>query len=164
MGLRSGKKSSKATLKEGGNAEAETTAAGQCGNSEVACFLLEQKISSMNTAGTVCMTWWVSSVVFCGSILAAIWLKKSEIATSRFLLFGLSFVLTIFFIGVVLFGIAAIQYLKRLTVDLSKLAYGNVFLTEVTYFIWAMKIGTWSFGLILSAWFILGIILWTGIQ
>jgi hypothetical protein len=36
-------------------------------------FLLEQKIASLNTVANVSMTWWVSSVVFCALIFAAVW-------------------------------------------------------------------------------------------
>jgi len=128
-------------------------------------FLIEQKLSSMNTAGNVCMTWWVSSVVFCGSILAAVWLQRSELAKAGgFLLGGLSLVLTVFFAGTVLFGVVAIKYLKKFRRDICKLTKGlnrgRVFQTEVTYFIGAMEIGTWSFALVFVAWVILCVGLW----
>lgn len=128
-------------------------------------FLIEQKISSMNTAGNICMTWWVSSVLFCGSVLAAVWLQKAELVKSgSLLLVGLSLVLTAFFAGIVLFGIVAIKYLKKFEGDICRLTnqlhHHGIFRTETAYFIRAMKIGAWSFALILIAWVGLCITLW----
>ncbi|HEU0144057.1 MAG TPA: hypothetical protein VFQ47_04665 [Nitrososphaera sp.] len=134
-------------------------------NGETLRFLIEQKMASMNTAGNVCMTWWVSSVVFCGSILAAVWLQREELAKSGFfLLASFSFVLTVFFAGIVIFGIVAIKYLKKFHKDIFALAkelnQEGVFCTEVIYFKRAMEIGTGSFALIFIAWIILCISLW----
>lgn len=132
---------------------------------EILRFLIEQKMSSLHTAGSVCMTWWVSSVVFCGSILAAVWLQKSDLVKAGvFILVGLSLVLTVFFASIVLFGIVAIKYLWKFCRDMRKLTkrlnYGGSFETEITYFIRAMKLGTWSFALVFVAWVILCISLW----
>ena len=66
--------------------------------------LLEQKLQLLNTIAVVGMTWWVSSIVFCGSALGVIWLKRHEIASAPF--FGLlGIFLGVFFASIVLFGI-----------------------------------------------------------
>jgi len=66
--------------------------------------LLEQKLELLNTIANVGMTWWVSSIVFCGSALGAIWLKRHEIAAAPF--FGwLGLFLGVFFVSIVLFGV-----------------------------------------------------------
>lgn len=122
-------------------------------------FLLEQKLASLNAVANMCMTWWVSSVVFCGSILAGVWLQREEIVKSG-VLFALGFTLSVFFAGVVAFG-AVIwgKYLPALDDDLSDLAstsgVGGSFSNELTTFRWGMGIGTGSFFFILVVWLIL---------
>lgn len=70
-------------------------------------ILLEQKFIFLNTIANVGMTWWVSSIVFCGSVLGGIWLKKKEVVDMAH--FGLlGFFLGVFFASIVLFGILMI--------------------------------------------------------
>ena len=59
-------------------------------------FLLEQKIASLNTVANVSMTWWVSSIVFCGAIFAAVWLYRGDLFESG-IMKSLGRVLLIFF-------------------------------------------------------------------
>jgi hypothetical protein len=106
-----------------------------------------------------------SARAFCGSILAAVWLQRDDLVKSgSFLLAGFSLVLTVFFAGIVIFGIVAIEYLKKFHKDIFALAkelnQEGVFCTEVIYFKRAMEIGTGSFTLIFIAWIILCIRLW----
>lgn len=129
-------------------------------------FLLGQKLAFANTAINVCMAWWVSSVVFCGSILAAAWLKRDELVESR-IIHLLGIILLIFFAGVVAFG-ALIwwMYLRNLNKGISEFAERlnpaakDFFSTEVSTFKWVMFIGTSSFFLILVVW----CLLWVGLS
>ena len=140
-------------------------------------FLLEQKIACVNMAGNACMAWWVSSVVFCGSIMAGVWLERKELIKSN-IFYPLGVALGFFFAGVVLFGVLMTwRYLCNLGKDMSvleKLYLGNpgkeisalkkklkiktFFFTELSTFKWAMVIGTVSFFFILVLWigFLLG--------
>ena len=128
-------------------------------------FVLEQKISFTNMLGNVCMTWWVSSVVFCGSILAAVWLNKQELAASG-VIGWLGFVLFFFFATVVCFGILVIRYLDKLQKEISTLAkelnHEGFFSNELSIFKLGMIDGTSSFALVLIVWVILWIGLWLG--
>lgn len=87
-------------------------------SSENVHFLLEHKLSYLNTVSNVCMSWWVSSVVFCGSIVAAVWLNRKDLVESGIILW-LGFVVAIFFAGFILFGIRIDKYLSRLKTNIS---------------------------------------------
>lgn len=122
-------------------------------------FLLEQKLASLNAVDNMCMAWWVSSVVFCGSILAGVWLQREQIVKSG-ILYTLGWALSLFFAGVVAFG--AVIWLKYLPAlgdeifDLAKRAeYRNNFSNELSTFRWGMFIGTGSFFFILVLWLLL---------
>ena len=49
--------------------------------------LLELKLHTLNVYATTGMTWWVSSVVFCGTIIGAAWIRKDDL--EKFPLFEL---------------------------------------------------------------------------
>lgn len=140
---------------------------------EKALFLLKQKLAYAHTVATVCMTWWVSSVVFCGSILAAVWLKREEMRQPS-ILFPLGCFLALFFASASGFGAQITWgYLPRLDNDLSTLlnktgkqhSFSNEtgkqhpFSNEVATFRRSMLIGTISFLLILAVW----LYLWYGL-
>lgn len=128
-------------------------------------FLIEQKISYLNTVGNVCMAWWVSSVVFCGSILAAVWLNRAELVESGVIKW-LGFALAAFFATVVIYGVLIIRYLDRVHREVSDLAsqlnFGAFLSTEIRTFRNAMINGTSSFAIILVAWLVLWFGLWAG--
>ncbi|HZG53942.1 MAG TPA: hypothetical protein VEZ40_17690 [Pyrinomonadaceae bacterium] len=134
-------------------------------NDERVRFLLEQKISYLNTVGNVCMAWWVSSVVFCGTILAAVWLNRTELAGSGVIKW-LGFVLASFFATVVVYGIVILKYLNRFQAEISALAselnHEDFFSNEIKTFKRAMVNGTSSFAIILIAWIFLWMGLWSG--
>lgn len=128
-------------------------------------FLLGQKLAFANTVSQVSMTWWVSSVVFCASILAAVWLKRADLIESG-IFYPLGIFLCFFFAGVVIFGAQITwHYLRDLRQDLSNLpkkADGEAFFsTELKTFKRSMFIGTASFFLILIVWvfFLIGLAL-----
>lgn len=121
--------------------------------------LLEQKLQLLNTIANVGMLWWVSSVVFCGSILGAIWINRHEVAGAPF--FGwLSVLLGVFFFSIVLFGVCmiiatgAIRYEVESiieAVDLAKHSRHVGFLTvQIGY-----AIGTTSFLIVTIIWALL---------
>lgn len=122
-------------------------------------FLLGQKLAYANTLASVCMTWWVSSIVFCGSILAAVWLYRNELINSG-MIHLLGVLLSLFFAGIVIFGAQITwNYLPKLGKDLSSLPKksngDDFFSTEFSTFKWSMVIGTISFLFILGVWIIL---------
>ena len=122
--------------------------------------LLEQKITSLGTLANVCVTWWVSSVVFCGSILAAVWSNRRELVESN-IIGLLGFFLSTFFLSIIGFGALVIAYLRKLYKEV-KQKHRSYFSREITFFIWAMTVGASSFILILIGWVFLWIGLWSG--
>jgi hypothetical protein len=122
--------------------------------------LLEQKIASLGTLANVCVTWWVSSVVFCGSILAAVWLNRRELVESN-IIGLLGFLLLTFFLSIIGFGALVIVYLCKLYKEVKR-KHRSYFSREIKYFIWAMAVGTSSFILILGGWIVLWEWLWSG--
>ena len=119
---------------------------------------LEQKVTSLGTLANVCVTWWVSSVVFCGSILAAVWINRGELVESN-VIGWLGFFLFMFFLSIIGFGILVIVYLCRLHRELKR-NHKGYFSREIKFFIWAMSVGTSSFILILVGW----LCLWIGLS
>jgi hypothetical protein len=126
-------------------------------------FLLEQKIASLNTVANVGMTWWVSSIIFCGSIFAAVWLYRGDLVESG-IMKSLGRVLLIFFLGVIVFGGLIIVYLCKVRKEISALSAAlggkGYFSIELNFFISAMIVGTLSFLLIAVVW----IFLYTGLS
>lgn len=128
-------------------------------------FLIERKIDFLNSVAQVCMIWWASSVVFCGSILAGVWAKRDELR-ERKLLLGLGFVLLIFFSSIVFAGCLAIYgYLRNVRREIAELAgqlghQNRFFHTEVSSFESAMWAGISSFAIVWVAWISMWIFLW----
>ncbi len=123
-------------------------------------FLIEQKISFINSALNACMLWWVSSIVFCGTVLAAVWIKKEELQKQR-LITGMFIILSIFFLSITGFGSSAIYFLSMTEDEISFLAstlktqdalfrieLDNFFRTELRAFQLAMWIGAGSFAFV----------------
>lgn len=134
-------------------------------NNENVRFLLGQKISHFNTVSHVCMSWWVSSIVFCGSILAAVWFNRSDLMQSGIFPI-LGFVVAFFFLSFIWFGTVINRYLTRLDKDISflikklkpnvsKLNPDCAFGAETHSIKWGIRIGISTFILILLAWFFL---------
>jgi len=131
-------------------------------------FLLGQKLSFLNTAAKVCMSWWVSSIVFCGTILAVVWFKRGEFEPGILTL--LSIAVTIFFASFILFGMSAIWHLRefeaginnfigKLKLDDSKQIFTDVFKHEINSIRRGIIIGIGSFILVLIVWIIFILIL-----
>lgn len=103
------------------------------------------------------MLWWVSSIVFCGTVLAAVWIKRDELQRQR-LITGTVIILSIFFLSVAGFGSSAIYFLTMAETEISSLAstlknqdelfrveLNDFFGTELRAFQVAMYIGAGSF-------------------
>jgi len=129
-------------------------------------FLLGRKLDYASTLANVCMLWWVSSLVFSGSIFAAVWFERERLVASR-IIHPLGTFLSLFFLGVAYFGYRITwHYLRALTNDLSKRPtkvndknVGAFLSTELSIFRWSMGIGTVSFVFILLMW----IVFWYGL-
>lgn len=124
-------------------------------------FLIQQKMSYVNSAVNICMLWWASSIVFSGSILAAVWAKRGELGEPFFII-GLGVAIFIFFFGIADFGFMAANRLGMVQRQIAELArklnYGelkreeNFFRTEIETFQMSMRLGGGSFALICVVW------------
>jgi hypothetical protein len=84
-------------------------------------FLIQQKILFVNYATYACMWWWVSSILFRGSILGAIWSKQEKLKDRRPIIW-LGVILFIFFSSIIIFGFVVILYLGRSRAEINALA------------------------------------------
>jgi len=103
-------------------------------------FLIEQKITFINTAVNACMLWWVSSIVFCGSVLGAVWLKRAELKEEQIVKW-IGIILSTFFFAIAGFGFLAIYSIGCAQTEISSLAaalryQGDFFSTELEVFRW----------------------------
>jgi len=123
---------------------------------ETVRFLIEQKITFINTAVNACMLWWVSSIVFCGSVLAAVWIKRDELRKERFISWT-GVILSTLFLAIACFGFLAIYFIGKGKTEISSLAVdlkyqGDFFGTELEVFQWAMWLGAISFLFVFLVW------------
>jgi len=131
-------------------------------DTETARKLLEQKIAYLNMVGNVSMLWWVTSVVFCVSILVGVWKNKEYLTEQRVikgnkLINGIGIAVLIFLATVVAYGFFIIRYLGKVQKEISEItvflnAKNDFFSTELSLFWWAMVNGTSSFVGILILW------------
>lgn len=134
-------------------------------NEETIRLLIEQKITFVNTAANVCMLWWVSSIVFYGSVLAAMWVKQDELKArlkqdeleGKKSINLLGWVLSCFFLATALFGVVIFCYsfpIQRGIAGLAaRLKYeGSFFYNEIWGFRIAMLFGIGSFCLVFLIW------------
>ena len=123
-------------------------------------FLIERKLDYLNSGAQVCILWWASSVVFCGSILGGVWSKRAELKERR-IVHGLGVVPLVFFSSIVIFGcVAVVVYLRNIQKEIAGLAnhlgfQGQFFNTEISAFGWAMWAGISSFMLVWVAWILI---------
>jgi|GEM_PF-2486939 len=135
-------------------------------------FLIQQKMSYVNSTVNVCMLWWVSSIVFCGYVLAAVWLYRDQLREPGYLI-GLGLILFVFFFFIAYFGILIADRLvivqKEMAIFADELDYGYLrdklkaakldsdggfFITEIVTFKRAMITGSLSFALVFVIWII----------
>jgi len=126
-------------------------------------FLIEQKVSFVNSAVNAAMLWWVSSLLFCGSVLGAVWSEREKLQSKPGVLVGLGIVLFVFFGAIAIFGFMGAYRLCIVQVEIAALAGAlkysepvvkpnGFFYTEILTFKTAMIIGGSSFALIHIVW------------
>ena len=129
--------------------------------------LIEQKVSFVNSAVNAAMLWWVSSILFCGSALAAVWSNKEGLQKNTGILVGLGIVLFVFFGAIAIFGFLGAYRLCIVQSEIAALAEdltysgpvdkpdlkGKFFYEEILTYRIAMIIGGYSFALIHVVWF-----------
>lgn len=126
-------------------------------------FLLEQKLKFVEIIANTSMTWWVSSVVFCGTIIGfAIWKLNALEELSKIFLGLLCFVIHLFFLSVVVYGLIIRNRVTHLKKDISILVNelnceSITFNNEMKGVKWALTNGTSSFVLIWVSWVIITI-------
>jgi len=128
-------------------------------NDEIIRFLIEQKVTFINAAVSVCMSWWVTSTLFSGSILATVWAKRNQII-EKGLVHWLGWILSVFFSSIVIYGGIIVCHILRGQSEIDELIAklspeAAFFHTELSAFLWAMVAGTISFALVLVTWLFL---------
>jgi hypothetical protein len=68
------------------------------------------------------MQWWVSSIVFCGAVLAAVWSNRAELRQPGILI-GLGVILFVFFSFISYFGFSVAHRLGIVQQEIAVLAY-----------------------------------------
>ena len=117
---------------------------------------LDGKIAFLTTVINACMLWWVSSVVFCGSVLSTTYVKRKEILKLRNLNWFI-FIVAFFILTIVAFGcgLGWLMYLERLQTAelLGKLKLpADGYKLEYQIFEWGLCLGTSSFVLVFITW------------
>lgn len=83
--------------------------------------LIQGKFDFLKTIATIGMTWWLSSVVFCGSIIGSVWIKRRDVRRAPRLFRWLSVGLTLFFLGIAGFGAFAMWTVRKLQAETMQL-------------------------------------------
>ena len=129
-------------------------------------IILEHKLTFLDTIAMVGISWWVSATVFCASIIAVIYKKRSELRETPRVFHWLQLGLYLFFFSIVLFGVFLMNMTSKLnleTIEIIKIIDNqqstsqltNINFGEFTTVYWGLAIGTSSFVLIVVAWVLL---------
>ena len=122
-------------------------------NNEILQIMLQKNLDFLATLLSACMTWWVSSVVFCGSLIAGIWLKKDDIKKMGSYFHWFFFVASVFVASVVCFGFWVVWVSSRLEGEhdqiIDMLKAGSGLHVEFAALREGMILGTSSFVLVL---------------
>jgi hypothetical protein len=130
--------------------------------SEEIRFLIDQKVSYINSTVNISMLWWVSSIAFCGYVLYTVWSHKKELGPPYFILgFGIVFFIFSFFISY--FGFLLAYRAGVVQGEIADLAdklnsaneldiKGKFFRAEILSFQISMRIGAFSFALAFVVW------------
>lgn len=124
---------------------------------ELLLEIFQNNLEYLGTLTSSSMLWWVSAVVFCGSIISATWIKREEIREFRSAQAFFT-ILSLFFLSIILYGAWIIYTVNRLQEE--SLAISTELGKTMDIFQFqALKIGvgigTTSFVLVLIAWFII---------
>lgn len=125
---------------------------------EVAVSIVEKKFEFLQTYGNASMLWWVSSVVFCASLVAAVWrFRKDVIILPKGAMHTLFFIVAMFFLSIVVYGVLTQFFIEKLRQELLEAITRiepslNVGTFEYTVVAVLIGLGTTSFTLILVVW------------
>lgn len=121
-------------------------------------LLLDHKFKFIEIVANTSMTWWVSSVAFCATIVGiALWRREAIQELPNRYLIPLGAIIHIFFISVILYGLLVINRVVHLKNDISLLV-GELGFKSINYDAeldgvkWAVTNGTSSFFFIWLAW------------
>lgn len=115
--------------------------------------LISRKLEFLRTVADTSMQWWVSSVLFCASVLGAMWSRRIEVMVMPYKR-QVGFLLTFFFGSIVLYGalVTAITLLDwfsaRQLLDVLR-APEDLFNSEFLWILLGVPVGTSSFVLFL---------------
>jgi hypothetical protein len=124
--------------------------------------IIDGKIAIGQSIISAAMTWWVSSVVFCASVVAATWLRRADVHALSFAVRALFCgVVLVFFVSVVAFGVLTYRTFRRLAREVGELRTslgtadkGKIERAwEFDFAATATGVGTTSFLLITLIWF-----------
>lgn len=124
---------------------------------EIARLLVEKNLEMATTIADTSMLWWVSSVVFCGSLLGGFWLQRDQInIVSPFALHWICGVVAVFFLSFIAYPVWVIYSLRELEKQTSMILAAQVpksptplIFGQITA---ALLIGTVTFVLIFLTW------------
>jgi hypothetical protein len=119
--------------------------------------LLVVKLQYLSTLSTIYMTWWVSSVVFCGSVLGVVWINRNQFMTMSPFVMRLFFILVLsFFLSIVTFGwwgmITTSSFEHDALTISAALNIDNNLYSEFTQIWGGILIGTTSFCIVTIMW------------
>lgn len=121
-------------------------------------FVIQTKLSTLYSLQSTGMSWWASSVVFCASIIGAIWYHRERLAPQK-VMKSLEITIGVFFITIIGYGLVLAYHCMALRADVLSLAPGNpeiqMFGKEFVITMIAYLAATSSFILITISWFIL---------
>jgi hypothetical protein len=118
--------------------------------------LLEHKLSFLDTLASVGMSWWVSGIVFCATILAGCWWKRDLVTSIPYFHF-FCLTVTVFYFSVVGFGVLMAIQTGRLEADVDTLLQAmqhpdKTSHTDFRIVKYGYLIGSTSFSLITLCW------------
>lgn len=120
-------------------------------------FIIEHKLYTLHSLQSTGMSWWVSSVVFCASIIGAVWYHRKQLASHPEVMKSLRFAIGFFFITVIAYGVVLAVHCMAMRADVLSLKGSDVkmFGKEFVVTTIAYAFGTTSFILIAISWFTL---------
>jgi magnesium-transporting ATPase (P-type) len=123
---------------------------------EITKILVTEKLQFLQSMLDTGMLWWVSSVVFCISILAGVWIKQDELAKlGKGYLLWLWSIILVFFGTIVFYGIWIIYRIDIIESEVKTLLIQinfSVLLSEFNTVETGYLIGTSSFILVFITW------------
>jgi hypothetical protein len=131
---------------------------------DLTTFILKEKFEFLRLVGNISMLWWVSTVVFCGTIVGAsiAWKKELFQKFSKKKILGLWALIFIFFCSTIYYGYLTVLYAYNSKNEVFKLLKeknisNSLFQPEFELLYKGVICGSSSFAIIFLGWFFLGI-------